>query len=81
MRSFHSAKDLKYNPVNLNIQTMKIAIKLFCLMSLLSGAMTGCSLYDDTELEVIECPKAGTPIDPEPWLPGEPQPEDPEVGH
>jgi len=33
------------------------------------------------ETEVIECPKAGTPIDPEPWQPGEPQPEDPEIGH
>ena len=53
---------------------MKTAIKLFCLALLCTVTITGCSLYDDME-------KAGTPIDPEPWQPGEPQPEDPEIGH
>lgn len=60
---------------------MKTAIKLFCLTLLVSTTMTGCSLYDDTELEAIECPKSETPITTEPWLPGEPRPEEPEIGH
>lgn len=60
---------------------MKTAIELFCLTLLCTVTMTGCSLYDDMETEVIECPKAGTPVDPEPWQPGGPQPEEPEIGH
>lgn len=60
---------------------MKTAIKLLCLTLLCTVTMTGCSLYDDMETEVIECSEAGTPVDPEPWLPGEPQPEEPEIGH
>lgn len=60
---------------------MKTAIKLFCLTLLVSVTMTSCSLYDDMELEVIECPKNETPITTEPWQPEESGPEKPEVGH
>ena len=60
---------------------MKTATKQLCLALLCTTILVGCSLYDDMETEVIECPKAGTPIDPEPWQPGEPQPEYHEIGH
>lgn len=60
---------------------MKNAIKLFCFAFLNFTIMTGCSLYDDTDPEVIECPWTETPIESEPWTPAEPQPEEPEIGH
>ena len=56
---------------------MKTAIKQLCLALLCTTILVGCSLYDDMETEVIECPKAGTPIDPEPWQPGSRNPKIP----
>lgn len=59
---------------------MKHKIILFGLLCFLNLALTGCTLWEDTDTEIAKTPCSDQTVEPEPWMP-EPKPEYPETGH